>query len=189
MRAFIAIPLPTEAVDALERAQADLACGRVVPAENLHITLAFLDEQPEPLLHALHEGLAEIEAPAFEWRFGGVEAKGKSKPSLVWASVEACETLITLQKSILSAVFQTGITLPRIRFRPHVTLARFGARAQISNPKLAQWLTEYGAYRAGPYAATRFCLYRSTLTPEGPIYDELAAYHLRDGVAASSLGT
>ena len=46
MRAFLALDLPQETRDALIRVQADLPVGRPVPCENLHLTLAFLDEQP-----------------------------------------------------------------------------------------------------------------------------------------------
>lgn len=178
MRAFIAIPIGGDAIEAVEPLQNDLACGRLVSEENLHITLAFLDDQPEAALQDLHEALVGIKAPQFEWQFAGVDAKGKRKPSLVWASVEQSEKLLILQKRVLSAAHSAGMTLPRKRFRPHVTLARFNASTPFSEQKLGHWLTQYGAFHAGPFNARQFGLFRSTLTPDGPIYDVLSEFEL-----------
>ena len=53
IRAFVAIRPPEDIVDALEEVQADLAAGRPVAPENLHITLVFLGEHPAPQLEDL----------------------------------------------------------------------------------------------------------------------------------------
>jgi len=86
--------------------------------------------------------------------------------------------MIRLRKKVRAAARGAGIDLPRERFRPHVTLARFSRSKPVDMGRLTAFLGAYGGFRAGPFAVDRFCLYRSTLTPEGPVYDVLADYPL-----------
>lgn len=177
MRLFVGIPLPEAALDVLERVQAELEIGRPVAPENLHLTLAFLDEHPGAVAEEVHNGLVVLDQPGFAIRFVGVEAKGRARVKLAWARVEGPTELAGLHDAVRGAARAAGVDLPRARFRPHVTLARFGAGG-VEAARLAPWLAEVAGLTAGPYRLDRFCLYRSTLTPEGPIYDVLAEYDL-----------
>src|SRR4029079_18796748 len=54
LRLFLAVQLPAPAVEELaERQTRELRGGRIVPRENLHITLAFLGSPPGPARPAL----------------------------------------------------------------------------------------------------------------------------------------
>ncbi|MFC3117545.1 2'-5' RNA ligase family protein [Jhaorihella thermophila] len=72
MRAFLAIGLPDAAVRDIRRLQARLPVGRAVPRDNLHLTLAFLDDQPEEALEALDAELQALRAPGFDLRLSGL---------------------------------------------------------------------------------------------------------------------
>ncbi|WP_209507307.1 MULTISPECIES: 2'-5' RNA ligase family protein [unclassified Ruegeria] len=65
MRSFVAISLSGEAKEDFARAQRVLTVGRPVLEDNLHLTLVFLDDQPEEILEALHEELLALSAPSF----------------------------------------------------------------------------------------------------------------------------
>ena len=54
MRAFLALPLPDQVCATLEDLQLSLPFEKLVPSENLHLTLAFLDEQPVAQLEEVH---------------------------------------------------------------------------------------------------------------------------------------
>ena len=177
MRLFVGLPLPEAAVELLEEMQTGLDIGRLVPPENLHVTLAFLDEQPGFVAQAVHSGLAALNEPAFEIRFDGVEAKGRGRVKLAWARVAGPPELSALRDAVRAVARGAGVDLPRERFRPHVTLARFGARGADPD-RLAPWLARVAGLYAGPFTMDRFCLYQSTLTEQGPIYEELADYRL-----------
>lgn len=178
MRTFVAIRPCAAALDALLAVQADLDQGRLVPEENLHVTLAFLDDQPECALEALHAALAEIRGDGVALTFSGVDVRGGRKPVLIWSGVEASAPLVQLQARVQAAAHCAGITLPRRRFRPHVTLSRIRRTAPVDPARLGAWLARQGAFRAGPFPVARFGLFRSDLTPDGPIYDQLAPYPL-----------
>lgn len=179
MRAFIAIPMPDEAKTVLSRLSAELDVGRAVAQENLHLTLAFLDDQTPEVLAALHEELTELEIAGFDLRVRSVDTFGGKWPRLVFAGIEPSEALSGLRGRVRSAVRAAGIHLPRDRFRPHVTLARIARTApQHELRKVGAFLAMHGAVTMAPFPVRAFALYRSELTPEGPRYEVLAEYAL-----------
>ena len=63
-----------------------------------------------------------------------------------------------------------GIELERRKFRPHVTLARFGSNAETGH-HLAQFMASHGTFRTGPWIADHFALYSSRSGRNGRISD------------------
>ena len=163
---------------ALLALQEDLGLGRAVPEENLHVTLAFLGDQPEAVLQEMHAALSGIRSKPVTLSLSGVEARGGRKPALIWAGVETTMPLTQLQSRVRGAAHQVGIALPRKRFRPHATLARITRSARVEEARLGAWLARHGTFRSAPYAVKAFCLYRSRLGPDGAMYDVLATYPL-----------
>ncbi|WP_291727727.1 RNA 2',3'-cyclic phosphodiesterase [Leisingera sp. F5] len=178
MRAFAGLPLPDAALGALERVQEELTVGRQVPAENMHLTLAFLDDQPEQVLQALHQELAGIRAPVLTLSIQGLEVFGGKQPRVLAAAVQKTPELSRLRNQVRSACQAAGIALARERFRPHVTLARFPRHLQPGQlEKIAGFLQQAAVVRLQAEADC-FALYQSTLAPEGARYDVLAEYPL-----------
>ncbi|WP_051371975.1 MULTISPECIES: RNA 2',3'-cyclic phosphodiesterase [Leisingera] len=179
MRAFVGLPLPDEALETLEHVQEGLTVGRHVPAENLHLTLAFLDDQPEPVLQALHQILAEISAPPLQLSFRGLDTLGGKLPRVLAAEVQKTPELGHLRDRVRSACRTAGIELSRERFRPHVTLARFPRHLEAGQvEKIARFLAAAAGFGLG-WEADSFALFQSTLAPEGARYDVLAEYRLQ----------
>ncbi|WP_052248786.1 RNA 2',3'-cyclic phosphodiesterase [Leisingera sp. ANG-Vp] len=181
MRAFVGLPLPDPALEALERVQEGLTVGRQVPPENMHLTLAFLDDQPEAVLQALHQEIAEIAGPALDLSFDELEVFGGKQPRVLAAAVRKTPELSRLRDRVRSACQSAGIELPRERFRPHVTLVRFPRHLQPGRlEKIAGFLQDTGGFRLEA-RADRIALYQSTLMPDGARYEVLAEYPLGDG--------
>lgn len=179
MRSFVALELPDAVRGEIVALQAALRPGRKVPEENLHLTLAFLDDQPEAVLQALHGRLQEIEAAAFTLPMAGIEMFGGKRPKLLYLKANACDALKALHKRVRQAARDAGIDLPRARFRPHVSLARF--RRDMPDTQMAQvgdFVASYGAAAVSPFEVTQFGLYGSTLFPEGAVHEALAMYDL-----------
>lgn len=179
MRAFVALPVPEEAAAAISAAAARLHVGRIVPQDDLHLTLAFLDEQPQEVLAAFHDAFEMRSLNAAEIVFDGFNVFGGAKPRVVFAAVVPNPALKALRADVRSACRAAGITLPHERFRPHVTIARLD---RIMSPDDADRLQRFlAAHAAAPlpgFTATTAALYRSLLRPEGPRYDVLASYTL-----------
>ena len=179
MRLFVAIELPEAVQDRLAQVPGDLGVGRLVPLENLHVTLAFLDHQDTPTATALHEALAGIQLPGFDLRISGVDVFDRRAPRLVFAGVEKTAPLVALRDKVRAAAQSVDIDLRRERFRPHVTLARFRrSMPEQDLDRVGMFLEAHGDLTSPAFAVKGFALYRSILHEDGAIYDRLAGYPL-----------
>ncbi|MEY8829118.1 RNA 2',3'-cyclic phosphodiesterase [Sedimentitalea sp. XS_ASV28] len=177
MRCFVAIPVPDHLRDALVSVQAHLPLGRPVARENLHLTLAFLDEQPEDRLEELHAELDRVRAAAFTLSLSGLGCFGGDKPRLIFADVSPSPALEDVHRKILGAARRAGIALARRRFHPHVTLARIRPGSAGAD-RIAAAISGLGDRPLPSMPVSSMSLFRSDLRPDGPIYDELAHYDL-----------
>ena len=179
MRAFLALALPDAVAAALVAVQPSIPFGRPVPEDNLHLTLAFLEDAPETALQDLHDLLTALRARPVEIRFSGLDSFTEAERGLIFAAVDRTDALQALHDRVASVCRQAGLDLPRRRFRPHVTLMRANRRPDgTARDRLARAL--------GPrpdlpgFTATALTLYQSTLTPRGAVHDPLASYPLLD---------
>lgn len=200
MRAFLALPLPEALIPPLLAVQEAMPVGREVPEENLHVTLAFLGDVAEAELAELHmtlegqaldgQSLDGQALPGCRLRVTGLESFGGRAPKLLAARIEAEPGLVALQDCVARACRAAGIALERRRFRPHVTLLRFGAGLRgEALARLEQAVAGHVALTTGAETAQELRLVASTLTPEGAIYETLAAYALPDPPGAAGDGT
>lgn len=179
MRSFIAVDMPDKIRDILEDLQSELPAGNPAPPDNLHLTLAFLGEQRVEMLEDLRAALERFSAPAFDLQLSGVDTFGGNDPKVVFAGVLPNPALEHLHGKLKSALHGAGLMLDRKRFRPHVTIARFGQRPRATAmERLRRWLIANADFRTDPFAVKKIVLYRSTLSRSGAIHDELAHYPL-----------
>ncbi|MCG7522633.1 RNA 2',3'-cyclic phosphodiesterase [Ruegeria sp. Ofav3-42] len=169
MRSFVAIDLTEETKAAFAPLQRAYPFGRPVLPENMHLTLAFLDDQPEETLEAMHEELLTLAVRPFSITFAGIECYGRA----LTVRAADCSPLTALHRKVQTAARRAGIILPRRRFRPHVTIARFKPEQRetiehASRPCIISALPEM--------LVANFTLFQSTLRPEGPLHDALAHY-------------
>ena len=184
MRAFLALPVPEPVQDILARLQDEMDVGRPVAPENFHVTLAFLDDQSQAQLLHLHDGLSEVVSSALQLRIKGLSCLGGKTPRVLVADVDADAALVALHRKLRNVVQAAGIALPRVRFRPHVTLLRFARKMDaIGVQRLAATLQQQGGFELAPFEARQFNLYQSVLLPTGPRYEVLAEYPLGDDAA------
>ena len=183
MRAFVGLPLPEPWIAPLVRAQGAVPGGRKPDADDLHVTLAFLDDQPESRLEALHEALELRALPAAPLRPAEIATLG-NPPRAITLDLAPDPALAALRDGVRAAARAAGIDLPRDRFRPHVTLTRYGGRAKPDMTRLPRALSGIGGPDLAPETARLAVLWSSTLTPDGPIYETLATYPIREGARA-----
>lgn len=177
MRAFLALPMPEPAADALVDVQARLPFGRAVPEDNLHLTLVFLGETGEDILRDIDDLLSTTPLPAPKVRFGALGTFAEMERGLVFVTVAPDPGLLSLQSKVARIARGAGADLPRRRFRPHVTLMR--ANRQPKGPQRDRLAAALGTPVAIPgFVAEALVLYRSTLGSGGAQHDPLARYPL-----------
>lgn len=129
LRLFYAL-WPDEATRAaLQRLQTALPLsGRPVPAENLHLTLAFLGDQPEQQLPALKRILTRLPCPAQQLKPGlQLDRAGYFKGSrIAWLGMQSPPAaLMEMQASLARMLSEENIVYAAGgKFTPHISLAR-----------------------------------------------------------------
>lgn len=178
IRAFVAIALPPAVRAQLNLLQFLLPLPARVEPEDLHLTLAFLGEQPDDRLQAVHEGLESLAVAPFSLTLAGVGLFGGAKPRVVWAGVAPQPALGHLQAKVARVAGQAGIPVPARDFAPHVTLGRFAPPDPATALRLERAVAAEQGFRAGPFLVDGFGLYASARRARAPRYDLLAAYPL-----------
>ncbi|MFK7944182.1 MAG: RNA 2',3'-cyclic phosphodiesterase [Paracoccaceae bacterium] len=188
IRAFVGLPVPDDVSSTLEGAQVGLRIGNLVPRENFHLTLAFLGEHPGPVVEDIHDGLSGIDAEAIAIEATGMDIFGSENPRALFADVVPVPPLKALRKKVRQTARDYGVALESCKFHPHITLARFG-RGLVGEDVIALglYIQRNNARARMAFTADRFCLYRSYLGAQGPIYEVLAEYALTASTVSVSI--
>ncbi|MBU8933286.1 MAG: RNA 2',3'-cyclic phosphodiesterase [candidate division Zixibacteria bacterium] len=180
LRLFIALPLTSTVKQKLEQVSSELRKhgGKVkwVDPKNIHVTLRFLGDTEERIVDAIGTSLNTIARnhntiESTIDRLGGFP--NLQKPRVVWAGLSGereIEALTKLATEVEQAMCDLGFEPDNKRFRPHLTLARVKAPQELE-PLVAE-LKSY-QFDPTPLRLDRLVLFKSTLTPQGPIYERL----------------
>jgi 2'-5' RNA ligase len=177
IRAFLALALPEAVRFDLMLVQQGLAVPRSVAPENLHLTLVFLGELPEPVLADADLAFRQVRAPGFELALSGLGLFGGAKPRAVYCGATESRALHHLQAKAAVAARAAGLAIEARRFVPHVTLARL-APARVDRMRLETFVASRSTYSAPRFEVEDFRLFRSRLAAAGASYEELARYPL-----------
>ena len=124
-RMFIAIQLSDEMKKTLVACMHDLKKqgveGNYVPAQNLHLTLAFIGEYDDPA--GVKRVLESVPLPPFRL---SLSEKGNFG-NLLWAGVKGNQKLKTYVKDLREALKKADIPFDHDKFVPHITLVRKAA--------------------------------------------------------------
>src|SRR5438132_642813 len=136
MRLFFAIELPRDVQAILGRLRPtdDNRDYRWVDPASLHLTLAFLGEQPEERLAALQEvgAAAARSSGTGRLHLGTAGSFGSRRaPRVLWVDLAGdMEALLALQSRLETGLRQADLPVENREFRAHITLARRRESAQ-----------------------------------------------------------
>jgi 2'-5' RNA ligase len=188
MRTFIAIELPPEIKDKLSRLQVQLqnsgADVKWVKAQNIHLTLKFLGDRDEKKVEQISRILEEtaLGQQAYLVRLFSLGAFPKiTSPRVIWVGInkgdrETKEIADTLEEKIA----KLGIPKEDRPFSSHITIGR--TRSGLNRQRLAEDLEKLAAILDEEnleFRVEKITLYKSTLTPQGPIYNVLKEVNLK----------
>ncbi len=166
------------AVDAGARFRARLRAplhARWVPAENLHITLWFIGEVPDPRAAEITSALSpQFPHPPFDADIGGLGAfPPRGAPRVIWLGIRAGQQDLQALHGLVRARLQPlGIEPERRPYSAHLTLARVKdaprQRADAMRLALADTPAEAGSTRVA-----HVTLFRSRVSSRGSVYEPL----------------
>lgn len=148
-----------------------------VEPENLHLTIKFLGEVPEKKIEQIKSLIKETLDDFKSFQIG-VEKMGMypnaQKPRVIWLGITGAEPLKDIHKMLESQLQKADIQPDKRSFSPHLTIARIRRNADVQSVKeIGETLSKFRVGSLGTCAVNHIVLYKSELTPQGPIYTPL----------------
>lgn len=163
LRLFLGLRLPSDTVRRLAQWQAAELSGRIVPPENLHVTLAFLGARPRSDLDRVVRQLEEAAGPARRPTL--VERayrETRSVGMLVFDDVAGAAT--ALAADVHGRLERLEVYRRETRpWLPHLTVLRFRERPRLQPPLPA----------LGEVVPSEAAVFLSVLRPSGAQYQVL----------------
>lgn len=184
VRCFIAVNLDEALKQEIEKATSGLRAGkydvRWVPAQNLHITLKFLGDTREDLLHKIEKKLLEVSSShmAFNAKLYSIGVFPSNRnPRVVWLDIPDADSLIKLQVIIEESMVSLGFIKEIRPFYPHLTIGRIRSlRGRDSLLKAIETLKDCDF---GNIEVNKVSLMKSEVKPSGAEYMPLAEFDLK----------
>jgi 2'-5' RNA ligase len=151
-----------------------------VNTDIMHITYKFLGDTDEQLLPDIKDQLQEIAAkfPKTSLILKGMGVfPSPFKPRVLWLGFEENNILTKLAESIDKQLEQLGFETENRPFKPHLTLGRI--KYLKDKNTLLELLKNYQTCQFQEIPINQITLFKSQLTPSGPIYTPLANFELQ----------
>ncbi len=182
MRLFIGIDVPEEVKEKAELIEQEIESIQgsftFVKKEAMHITLNFIGEVDETKAQAAARALGSISIPKFYISLEGVSYFSPKFIKVIFIGIGRGEKeLEGAFSKIGSALSEAGVPYEHdLSFKPHLTIAR--VKYIKEKAPLLALLDKHKNERFGEFEAESIFLKKSTLTPDGPIYENLSELKL-----------
>lgn len=141
MRFFIALEIPSENLPSFQAIQKSLHTlipqARLTALDKVHLTLAFLGEQPDQLKDALTQIIKDAAnniqtfkvTPAYIDGFPDLH-----HPQVLWVGVKGdIDKVLLIRERVKDGLASLHLITDERRFIPHITIAKFNHNFQISS--------------------------------------------------------
>lgn len=189
MRSFIAIALPEEIRHSLGNLQEELKSYQAdvnwVKPENIHLTLKFLGEITEKTqseIKGICDNCVQDQAP-FRLRLSTLGAFPKlDLPRVIWVGIDpvAEKKIKILAQKLEDKIKSLGVPAEKREFSSHITIGR--VRSALNRDNLVNALSvivENFSAKDQEFPVDKIILFKSTLTPQGPLYETIYTANFR----------
>ncbi len=182
MRLFVAVDLSEKIRENLNEVLAAISRFKgVKPVEkqNLHITLQFIGEVNERKAEDIRKALSTVKFNPFTLKFKGIGFfPNQRNPRVIWVGTSEGEReMKALASQVETALKKLGFKKDK-EFVAHSTVGRIKRMGADDRKRLVSELSEYLDTEFGEMVVSDFKLKKSTLTPKGPIYEDLEVFRL-----------
>jgi len=180
MRLFIAIDLPEQAKESIEKVKSELKGikgVKPVSKENIHLTLKFLGEVDNANAKDIIKALEQVKFKPFKICISKIGFfPSEQRIQVIWVDAEPAEPLFELKKEIDKALPSFKDDHP---FKNHITFARIKYIEHDFDKKKIIDMVKNKQLDKAEFLVNKFKLYKSDLTPAGPVYGVVKEYALK----------
>lgn len=190
LRAFVAIEIPPQLQDEIQKATTDLQKKlgtdviRWVALRNVHLTLKFLGDVSPANVDMIEQMLTReaSQHQPFDMQVEGLGTfPNPRRPRVLWVGLVAPPALASLQRGIETAASRLGYTAEERDFSAHLTIGRVRQNASATDLlKIRTALEQTRIGQLGNVFVDAIYLFKSDLQPTGSIYTKLFTAPLRE---------
>lgn len=151
---------------------------KYVELANLHLTLKFFGDIDTNGLKLLEDAIANVvsDFEPFNIKISGCGAFPNSNHiKVIWVGIEDDSILKDLHDKMDKEFARIGFDKDR-KFSTHLTIGRM--KSAKNKDKVKSTIEEFGNVEIGEMEVSQISLKKSTLTPRGPIYEDISIFEL-----------
>ena len=182
IRSFLAIELDEELVPKILDVQKEFkktnANIKYVPSENMHFTLKFFGnidlDMAEDIASAVEKVIKNYSSFDLNIKKCGC-FPNKNVIKVLWLGLEEGSPIVNLQKDLDREFRKLGFKKEK-NFISHLTIGR--VKSPKNKKEIRQTIEKLEDIEIGQFSVSKICLKKSTLTPQGPIYEDIKVFEL-----------
>lgn len=182
IRSFLSIEINRELLNNIETVQKEFkkidANIKYVPSENMHFTLKFFGNIEKNEINEISECIEDVlkDFKPFDLNINGTGSfPNENIIKVIWIGIKNNPTLTELQKQLDKSFSKIGFKKEK-NFKSHLTIGRM--KSKQNKEEIQKKLKEFKNKEIGTMTVNKISLKKSTLTANGPIYNNLKTFIL-----------
>lgn len=182
IRSFLAIDLAEDLKPEIADVQKEFkktgANIKYVPPQNMHFTLKFFGNIDEDMVDEISEAVEKVirNYSSFDLSIGGCGSfPNQNTIKVLWIGIGKNSRIADLQKDLDSEFKKLGFKKER-NYISHLTIGR--PRNGKNKNQIKDTINSLKDLKIGTMTVSKISLKKSTLTPQGPIYEDIKVFNL-----------
>ena len=182
IRSFLAIELDEELVPKIIDVQKEFkktnANIKYVPSENMHFTLKFFGNIDMDMVEDIASAVEKVikNYSSFDLNIKSCGCfPNKNVIKVLWLGLEEGSPIVNLQKDLDREFKKLGFKKEK-NFISHLTIGR--VKSPKNKKDIRNTIEKLEDIEIGQFTVSRICLKKSTLTSQGPIYENIKVFDL-----------
>ncbi len=182
IRSFLAIELDKELVPKILDVQKEFkktnANIKYVPSQNMHFTLKFFGNIDLDMVEDISSAVEKVikNYSSFDLNIKNCGCfPNKKVIKVLWLGLEEGSPIKNLQKDLDKEFRKLGFKKER-NFISHLTIGR--VKSPKNKKEIREAIERLENIEIGQMTVSKICLKKSTLTPQGPIYEDIKVFEL-----------
>ena len=182
IRSFLAIELDEELVPKIIDVQKEFkktnANIKYVPSENMHFTLKFFGNIDMDMVEDIASAVEKVikNYSSFDLNIKSCGCfPNKNVIKVLWLGLEEGSPIVNLQKDLDREFKKLGFKKEK-NFISHLTIGR--VKSPKNKKDIRNTIEKLEDIEIGQITVSKICLKKSTLTSQGPIYDNIKVFDL-----------